>query len=552
MTPSPHAPQHETQITFLANGRSRHLVQPLLIATLVTAMFLGIWAVLRQFVPDLPWTATTLFLFFVSLEGVYTTLWLYHPNRRTVTRLDYRAAEVVFLILCTRLYTWVISPAGLPAPADLLIYLRYPLLVFDDLLFIFLLLAALLAWVITLTYANLMNELAVSQGEVTFYSLPVGEQKVRLDQRPLHTNRIELSAHLATHWVWGGTFLIVCAAFSTFDLPQSTLQTLFSHRTGLSNQMLWLLLLYFLTGFVLLSQARLAVLNARWLADGVQKLPALEKNWHRYNIWLVVAVAVGAAFLPIGTTWGIGRLLELLILLLLSIAGFFVTFFMGLLALLLSILSPTIPNDTQPQPTPFDLGQLLPPEPTPTPPVTSDLGGIVFSSLFWAVAIVMSITAVLFFLRDRGVTLNRSLLLAIWHTFRQWWHGWWQGVSAQAHQLRQNVQKRWKRPFSPTLPAPPWRFIRLNALSPREQIRYFYLAAVRRANEQGVSRQPAETPLEFTQTLKDTWPEAETDVDTLTDAFLRARYTPQPIEKQEVSPVKEGWQRVKSTLRRKK
>ena len=68
----------------------------------------------------------------------------------------------------------------------------------------------------------------------------------------------------------------------------------------------------------------------------------------------------------------------------------------------------------------------------------------------------------------------------------------------------------------------PWRFIRLNALSAREQIRYFYLSTVRRAGERGVPRDRSETPSEFAADLKENWPEAEVDIEALTDAFLHA------------------------------
>jgi hypothetical protein len=95
---------------------------------------------------------------------------------------------------------------------------------------------------------------------------------------------------------------------------------------------------------------------------------------------------------------------------------------------------------------------------------------------------------------------------------------------------------------------PPWNFIRLNALSAREQIRYFYLSTVRRAGERGVPRDRSETPSEFAADLKENWPEAEGDIEALTDAFLHARYSRQEIE--DVSPVKQTWKRVKSSLRR--
>ena len=45
------------------------------------------------------------------------------------------------------------------------------------------------------------------------------------------------------------------------------------------------------------------------------------------------------------------------------------------------------------------------------------------------------------------------------------------------------------------------------------------------------------------------WPEAESELDELTQAFLEARYSPQPIEKSAVTRIKEEWKRIRERLR---
>ncbi|KAA3657245.1 MAG: DUF4129 domain-containing protein, partial [Chloroflexi bacterium] len=93
-------------------------------------------------------------------------------------------------------------------------------------------------------------------------------------------------------------------------------------------------------------------------------------------------------------------------------------------------------------------------------------------------------------------------------------------------------------------------FIRINAWPPREQIRYFYLSIVRRAKEKGIPRDKNETPLEYSQGLKEEFPETERDVDKLTSAFLKAQYSPKIINKEEINPIKKRWKHIRSTLRR--
>ena len=92
----------------------------------------------------------------------------------------------------------------------------------------------------------------------------------------------------------------------------------------------------------------------------------------------------------------------------------------------------------------------------------------------------------------------------------------------------------------------------LGGLSPREQVRFYYLSLVRRATERGVNRQDSATPLEYTDQLRQAWPEAEDDIEELTQSFLAARYSPQPIEKGDALTMKERWNRVRNRLRGRK
>jgi hypothetical protein len=73
---------------------------------------------------------------------------------------------------------------------------------------------------------------------------------------------------------------------------------------------------------------------------------------------------------------------------------------------------------------------------------------------------------------------------------------------------------------------------------------------VRRAGENGIDRRDSETPLEYIQDLKKAWPEADIDFETMTDAFLEARYSPQPIEKHKANAIKQRWNSLRTSLRK--
>jgi hypothetical protein len=86
-------------------------------------------------------------------------------------------------------------------------------------------------------------------------------------------------------------------------------------------------------------------------------------------------------------------------------------------------------------------------------------------------------------------------------------------------------------------------------LTPRDRVRYFYLRMVGRAAERGLTRRPNETPSEFAQHLETQWPDAEEDVEALTEAFLAARYDRRPIPPSAAQSVQAIWRRVMRELR---
>jgi len=177
---------------------------------------------------------------------------------------------------------------------------------------------------------------------------------------------------------------------------------------------------------------------------------------------------------------------------------------------------------------------------------------MIFTSAFWAVVIVLSIVAVSFFISERGLKLNSSALLRqFWQALLAWGRSWWSGVQSQVKAARQSLQTRLQpMPQTPAKKSP-WRFVRLNALSPREKVRYFYLSTLKRAEKGGVPRQESETPSEFANDLKLNWPDTSPEIEDLTEAFLRARYSRQPIPETDIPPIKAKWERLKASIRRK-
>lgn len=68
------------------------------------------------------------------------------------------------------------------------------------------------------------------------------------------------------------------------------------------------------------------------------------------------------------------------------------------------------------------------------------------------------------------------------------------------------------------------------------------------ADELGFPRRPAQTPREYEPTLAANLPEAQTETDRLTQAFVEARYSRRSIEVNEVRRVRAYWERMRAAL----
>jgi hypothetical protein len=134
----------------------------------------------------------------------------------------------------------------------------------------------------------------------------------------------------------------------------------------------------------------------------------------------------------------------------------------------------------------------------------------------------------------------------------------WQWLSRNADKTRagfaQAIAEGWQSLVSRlegnrTLPLP--NLLRLRSLDPRRQIYFFYLAMIRRGDEQGFGRNPSQTPAEYAATLENALPSAAEDIDSITEAFMAARYSRREIDSREVEDVKSMWGRIRRTLQMK-
>ena len=71
----------------------------------------------------------------------------------------------------------------------------------------------------------------------------------------------------------------------------------------------------------------------------------------------------------------------------------------------------------------------------------------------------------------------------------------------------------------------------------------------RRGGERGLPRDVSQTPYEYAASLKDTLPDVDNDVVSLTEAFVSARYSRQDVDEEQANLVKRYWRRIRGALR---
>jgi len=538
----------DTSQPYIVQSWTHSIIRPTLIILMVVALMGAIFSVAIHVNPNRMWQAGFVICFFVILESFFTTNWLNQPARRSLHHLKYRAAEIVVLAVIIRILTWGIQE-NWPESSSVLNYLNNPFELFNDGYFWIILGLSLIAWQRTIAINQSFLLMKPDEAELAYYNLPRNER----DQgnQPISDDRSHLLLSFTQQFLGGGLVVLLCAALASFNLPEfTTIDNPFTSgltRLGLSSSMLASLLIYFLCGFLLLSQGRLAILEMRWLASGVKQQTPIGRHWHRRTLFVLLAIGLIAAFLPVGSTLPFMKIMNLIFYGVYT--AITAVFYIGSL-LIFFILSLFLPKGTPSEETTPPPSFSPPLQTQITPIETNETLQYILSSAFWAIALIMCIIAFVFFMRDRGIKLNSTHLQRLWLTLKLWWQQLRQGINEQMQDIQGGLESLFTQKPEETTKQSPWRFMRINDLSPREKVYYFYLSTVKRADQKGVPRQKSETPLEFADDLKSNWPDAEQEIDELTDAFLQARYSPASIEDDDVTPIKKQWKRLKASLRK--
>ena len=481
-------------------------------------------------------------LLFIVMDRLYT-----YRQLKSLTPLSSEwaialGAQWVLIVLVIRFLLSYAS--GLNSfIADLSLFARGYLANFFSPEFVITFLLALLVWVLTAQFLDLLEEIGLDQ-----------ELALHEESAPIRSDIVPAHQRLVTLIFSVGIFLVIVTVLTRINV-----QTILSNLTGLPDVQVSRFsgaeagaLLYFVFGLTLLSLSRLMSLQTHW---NRLRIPIsshnLTRQWALYSLSFLLILAVAVSLLPAGDSLGLFSVLGTLAGFLMGILAFLAQLTLALVLLLFSLpfllfgSTPPFLSRSAPLPLPT-----LPTQPV-LPTETSAIWELIRSVLLWGALIVILVFAFIQFVRQHGgirAVLRKSRIT-------NWLILAWQWLSGNVDKTRGSLSRAigagWRSIVSRLEGKgllPGVNFISLRSLDPRRQVYFFYLALVRRGGEQGMPRKPAQTPAEYAAALEKALPSATEDIDSITAAFVEARYSRQEISSVKAELVRGAWARIRRAL----
>lgn len=519
-----------------------NLFRPTVIASMMASVVISVVALVHRVDPTWGGAYLVCFTFLIVWEAIQSERVLKHSEPGRFNRLRFRFTEGVLIMLFLKVASYTELGLG-QLLVDIPRWFRNLTTFFDG---GYILAAVLLffLWQLGVFIAQDLYILEVHPSELRPPS--ISSQFYLWITRPRSAiNRGAALQRIMVSFFWGGLILVICTGLARYDIPY-----LFPDRPPPVSGLALNVMAYFLLGLVLISQAYYSVLRARWQLEEVEIAPNIGTRWAILATAFLVVVITIALLLPTGYSIGLPQAIGLAVNVVVTGLIYAIVLALSILVFLINLIASLFLRQQKPileapgGGLPMSLQEA--PDRGPGPPIW----GMVRDLLLWA--LLLGIVAYSFynFLGDRRYLLRglfsggpvawlRRLLAALL------------GVTGRvARRARRQVREQVRRLFGTGGRRPPWRYISLSSLGPRQLILYFYLSIVRRAGERGIPRRPSQTPYEYSERLRAELPERKSDVAELTEAFVVARYSPRPVTPEEASLVKRSWRRMRSALRR--
>ena len=533
-----------SNFNMVENPKAFRFFSYMLVLIMMACFVMTIDILIQNEIPD--WSSDIIsgIAAFIVIDRLYTykRMKTLIPFSREWT-ITHAAQWIVIVLFAKILLSFAKGPDALLR--DISLFTRGKLVSLFNSEFIVTLLLAFLAWHIAGQFLKLLDEIGLDQKLV----LAETSMPVEKDILPAHQRLVNLTLQL-------GIGLVILTVLTRVDLntmynSDGTFKGL-SRFSGAEAGAL----LYFIFGFALLSLSRLISLQTNWNQQHIAVASNnLVRKWGLYSFFFILILTVVVSVLPAGDNLGLFSLLGILFGFLVRTLFFISQLIIFLVSLIFSLplllFGRGIPvrNQLHPAPTPTP----LPPNPLAESvlPINDPVLVLIRSILLWGALLVIVGFSLARFVKQHGgfqATL-RKLPIASWLFFV------WQWLSNNADKARRALSRTIADAWQGIVSRPEGKrffprpgLLRLNALDPRRQIYFFYLAMIRRGSEQGVERKSSQTPSEYEVTLERALPSVNEDVHSITEAFVEARYSPRKINSEEVNLVKAAWKRVRRAL----
>lgn len=512
------------------------LMRPLLVIVMVGCVDVALSVFAMRFFVGVPATyAWGLLVLSIGAAGVavVSTSILAQPARRLQRTAIYRLSELALLLALTRLVVWV-TDTGFPSIEQMLIY---PIDTLLDPLFFFSALIVAASWVIASELIGDLNQLALQPDELMM--LQQRNDRYGDPMRAATTDRRALLRQVVSRWVVLGILVILLAAALRRNMSINGIFALL--RQGIEPTVMVAVVVYFLTGLLLISQGQLALLRSRWTIERTPSDTAVMQRWPFQVLLLLAGIAGLAALMPFGGTFLLAEIIIGIINFVVSVVWSIYQALMLLffwLASLFPASQPEMPPAVDAAPAASGLDQLQ-----ALPPVLPEW---VRGALLWGVVMLIVLSAAIMYFRERGVRFTWLEWLLAMLRLR------WQELVGFVKRQPFAVAWRRRNQTEATTRSRRWPWQRAHWDTPDQQVRFYYLSTLHDADQVGLARRRAETPLAYEPRLEQsvsTEQDAATAAQQLTDAFMEVRYAGVMPSKERVTSLHDIWQKLRRALR---
>lgn len=515
-----------------------------LVFLMMACVVLTISILIHNILPDWHSGIIAGVLMFIAIDRLYT-----HRQWKSVTPftsewlMTFGAQVIVILLFSRFLLSYADGPNALVR--DLSLFVRGFWFDIFTPEFIILIMLIVAIWELTTQFLELLDEIGF-------------DMKWASQEEPLIVQDNVIPAHqrLVTLIFTAGIGLVILTALTRYNVrtivtsPAGTASIELSRVSGAEAGAL----LYFIFGLALLSLSRLMSLQTHW---NRVRIPVTSQNlprqWVMYSLFFLFILAVFVSLLPAGDSVGLFAIIQTLFSFILAIFVFLAQLIVSLIVLIFSLpfllLGKAVPLNTTSTPpvTPrFPIQPVVPATPNPT-------WELIKSILLWGALIVVVVFALVQFVKQHEslVTALRKSRLTNWLILA--WQWLYKNVAQTQARFSDAIADGWRNLLSRLemrRVMPRLNLLRLRSLDPRRRVYFFYLAMVRRGGEQGLPREPSQTPAEYAAQLQKALPTAGEDIDSITEAFIQARYSRQQVDSSKADFVKAIWERIRRALQR--